>query len=105
MTTLDKGDKITMVCEEDINSKIDIILRQTDYSKEISREKLLKFDMDYIKVIKDYNGITEKKAPPVKSIQQQIYKEIRYRLDDSIKDFNTSQEKKLISEIDNNNNK
>jgi hypothetical protein len=59
--------------------------------------------MDHIKVIKDFFGIAEKNALPVKSLQQQIYKEIRHKLDDSIRDFNNKQDKKLASEIENNN--
>jgi hypothetical protein len=95
-------DGITFVCEEDMSEKIGIVARQTNYSPEIAREKLLLANMDHIKVIKEYCGITEKKAPPVKSLQQQIYKEIRYRLDDSIRDFNGKQDQKLASEIESN---
>jgi hypothetical protein len=100
MATVNDG--MTFVCEEEMSEKVGIIIRQTNYTTEIAREKLLMANMDYIKVIKEYCGITEKKAPPVKSLQQQIYKEIRYRLDDSIRDFNNKQDKKLASEIENN---
>jgi len=94
---------LTFVCEEEMTEKIGIVIRQTNYTPEIAREKLLIANMDYIKVIKEYCGITEKKAPPVKSLQQQIYKEIRHRLDDSIREFNKKQDNKLATEIENNN--
>jgi hypothetical protein len=94
---------ITLVCEEDMTEKIGIVTRQTNYTEDIAREKLLIANMDHIKVIKDFFGIAEKKALPVKSLQQQIYKEIRHKLDDSIRDFNNKQDKKLASEIENNN--
>ena len=96
-------DGMTFVCEEEMTEKIGIVSRQTSYSHDIAREKLLMANMDHIKVIKEYCGITEKKAPPVKSLQQQIYKEIRHRLDDSVRDFNKKQDHKLAAEIENNN--
>ena len=95
-------DGMTFVCEEEMTEKIGIVIRQTNYTLETAREKLLLANMNHIKVIKDYCGITEKKAPPVKSLQQQIYKEIRHRLDDSVRDFNQKQDQKLAAEIENN---
>jgi hypothetical protein len=97
------NDGMTLVCEEEMTEKIGIVSRQTSYSHDIAREKLLLANMDHIKVIKEYCGITEKRAPPVKSLQQQIYKEIRHRLDYSVRDFNQKQDKKLAEEIKNNN--
>jgi len=96
-------DGMTFVCEEEMTEKIGIVIRQTNYAPEMAREKLLLANMNHIKVIKDYCGIAEKKALPVKSLQQQIYKEIRYRLDDSMREFNNKQDKKLASDIENNN--
>ena len=95
-------DHMTIVSEEEMKEKIDIISRQTIYTPDECREKLLLANMDHIKVIKDYYGIPEKKAPNIKSLQQQIYKEIRTQLDDSMRDFNSKQEKKLESEFENN---
>jgi hypothetical protein len=39
------------------DNKVDIIMRQTDYTKEKALEKLEQFDFDEIRVIKDYFGI------------------------------------------------
>ena len=69
---------------EDINNKVQIILRQTDFSEEITREKLKEHNFDHILVIKTFLGITEKKAPPIKSVNQEIYKQLRYQLNKSI---------------------
>ena len=96
------SDGMTLVCEEEMTEKIGIVIRQTNYTPETAREKLLLANMDHIKVIKEYCGITEKKVLPVKSLQQQIYKEIRHRLDDSVRDFNQKQDHKLAAEIENN---
>ena len=50
-------------------------VRQTDYTEEKTREKLQQFVYNKIAVIKDYFGITEKKAPThIKSVNQAIYK-------------------------------
>ena len=85
--------------ENELVDKIAIIMRQTDYTDEVARNKLLEANMDHIKVIKDFFGITDKKEKPVKFFQQQIYKEIRGKLDNSIRDFNKKQEEKLEQEI------
>jgi DNA-binding LacI/PurR family transcriptional regulator len=97
MSNLDK------TSSEEIMEKINIIIRQTNYTPEIAKNKLLSLNMDHIKVIKEYHGIAEKKAPAIKSVQQQIYKEIRYHMNDSVKDFNHKQDQKLESDIENNN--
>jgi hypothetical protein len=91
----------TSTSEDIILEKIAIIIRQTDYSEEIAREKLLEAEMDHIKVIKKFLGVTEKPPTKINSIQQQIYTEIRHKLDNSIKDFNLKQEKKIENDIKN----
>jgi hypothetical protein len=77
-------DKITFNENTDINNKVQIILRQTDYSEDEAREKLKNNNYDHILVIKSFLGITEKKAPPIKSINQEIYKQLRQQLSNSI---------------------
>lgn len=93
------SENIIMICEEDIVEKVSIIQRQTDYTKELAREKLLEKNMNHLSVIKEFLGIPEKKPEPIKSVQQAIYKQLRIQMNDSIKDFNTKQDDKLISEI------
>jgi hypothetical protein len=79
---------ISLVETDQIDRKIQIILRQTDYTEEKAREKLQQFDFNEIAVIKDYFGITEKKAPvPIKSVNQAIYKQLRSHLDGAMKDY------------------
>jgi len=87
---------------EDIE-KIQMIMRQTDYDERKINEKLIEFNGDPIKVIKDFMGIAEKKAPPIKSLNQEIYKQIRTKLDASIQKFNQEQDEKLAKEIESNN--
>ena len=85
----------------DIEEQINIIMRQTDYDEITTREKLKEFNNDHIKVIKYYLGITEKKVKPLK-VNQEIYKQIRFKLDSSMRDYNQSQANKLQSEIEEN---
>jgi hypothetical protein len=83
----------------DINEKIDIIVRQTDYTEEIAREKLNHHNMDHILVIKEFFGIVGKKEKCGSSVQQEIYKQIRLRLDDSINKYNEDQYKKIETSL------
>jgi hypothetical protein len=80
------GDSISFVETDDIKNKVDIILRQTDYTEDEAREKLRLFNYEYILVIKDFLGITEKKAPKIVSVNQEIYKQLRYKMDSSMRE-------------------
>jgi hypothetical protein len=86
------ADNISFIETEDITNKVQIILRQTDLSEEVAREKLKEANFDHIQVIKSFLGITEKKALPIKSKNQEIYKQLRYKLDNSMREFNIKKE-------------
>ena len=86
------SDNISFIETDDITNKVEIILRQTDYSEETAREKLKEANFDHILVIKAFLGITEKKALPIKSKNQEIYKQLRYKLDSSMREFNVRKE-------------
>ena len=86
------ADSISFIETEDITNKVQIILRQTDLSEEVVREKLKEANFDHILVIKNFLGITEKKALPIKSKNQEIYKQLRYKLDSSMREFNIKKE-------------
>ena len=87
-------DKITFVESIEINDKVQIILRQTDYTEETATKKLREHDYDHLKVIRAYLGVAEKKAPTqVKSTNQEIYKQLRHRLDDNMRDYNSRKER------------
>ena len=47
----------------------------------------------FVKVIRSYFGIAEKKTKPITSINQEIYKQIRYRLDSNMRDYKERVEK------------
>ena len=75
------------------DEKIQIIMRQTDYTFETSREKLIENDYDHLKVIRNYFGIVDKKPTAVKSTNQEIYRQIRSKLDVSMREYNERKEK------------
>jgi len=70
-------DSISFTNNNEIQEKIQMILRQTDYSEEEASNKLKDHNYNHIQVIKSYLGITEKKEPPKKTVDQEIYKQIR----------------------------
>jgi hypothetical protein len=84
---------------QDIQEKIQIIMRQTNYDQETSREKLVEFNNDHIKVIKSYFGIANdtKKKILFQSLNQEIYKEIRKKID--LNEYHKKQEAKLKTEL------
>jgi hypothetical protein len=64
------------------------IMSQTNYNETVAREKLKEFNNDFMKVLKDYMGIPDKKAnTQIKSVNQEIYRQIRYSLDQTMKDY------------------
>ena len=48
---------------------------------------------DELKVIRCYFGIPEKINKPIKTLNQEIYKQIRYRLDSNMRDYHERVEK------------
>lgn len=91
---LDKDD--TCELDEKNNQEIDIVLRQTNYTKELAIQKLQQHNNNTINVIKEYMGVkpTEKKAP-IKSLNQEIYRQIRIKLDTSMDEYREKQDGKL----------
>ena len=77
---MDKESKIAFVSNEDLEERIQIVMRQTDYTNDVAREKLSACNYDAIKCIREYMGITEKKSPLNVSVNQQIYRELRTKM-------------------------
>jgi septum formation topological specificity factor MinE len=79
----------------DESSMIDIICRQTDYTKEIAKEKLAEFDNDYLKVIKNYMGVKPREVKTCAYVSQQRYKIMRDELDKAYKSYRDKKEHEL----------
>jgi gas vesicle protein len=64
------------------------IMSQTNYDEETARTKLQEFNGDFMQVLKDYMGIPVKKETnKFTSVNQEIYKQIRHSLDQTMKDY------------------
>jgi hypothetical protein len=93
-------DNISFVCQDEIKNKIDIITRQTNYTELEASDKLKDFNYDHIKVIKHFLGIPEKKEK-ITSVNQEIYKQLRLKLDKNMREFNHRKEKSETSDLNN----
>jgi hypothetical protein len=87
------SDSISFTNNNEIQEKVEMILRQTDYTEEEAKNKLKEFNYDHIQVVKSYLGITEKKENPIKNVNQEIYKQIRYKLDSTMREYNLRKER------------
>ena len=96
-----KSERIQEISDDDIRNMCEIVHRQTDYTIDQIRDKLIEYDYKHIDIIKDYMGITVKKTYKIDSIQQEIYKQMRLKLDAATKDFNDEQYDKLKKEMEN----
>ena len=86
------ADNISFLSNDDIEKRVKMVMAQTTYNRYISSwlaslSKLKLFNYDYIKVIKDFMKIPEKKVE-VKTVNQEIYKQIRHSLDESMRKYN-----------------
>jgi NACalpha-BTF3-like transcription factor len=55
------SDSISFTNNNEIQEKVEMILRQTDYTEDEAKNKLKEFNYDHIQVVKSYLGIPEKK--------------------------------------------
>ena len=79
-----------------VDELIAIVMRQTNHTYETAKLELEKNDNNYMKVIKESLGITEKKPEThVNSVNQTIYKEIRGLMDDAASTYRHNQEKEI----------
>ena len=85
-------DSISFMETDVLDNKIQLIMRQTNYTYDESKQKLQDYQYNELKVIRAFMGIPEKKETPVKSINQEIYRQIRYRLDASMSEYNKKKE-------------
>jgi hypothetical protein len=93
-------DNISLVETDKIYGKIQIIMRQTDYNEDKAREKLGQLNFDELAVIRDYFGIIEKKVQePVKSVNQEIYKQLRGHLDGAMRNYRERVDKGEVNKI------
>ena len=72
-------------------------MRQTNYSYEEASKKLIDNNNDVVLTIKDYFGIKEKERKSTSSLNQEIYKELRQKMNNSIAAYNNKiQNEKVV---------
>jgi hypothetical protein len=82
------SDGISFFSNCELEQYVKKVMSQTNYTQEEAIEKLKLFNCDYIRVIRDYMGIPEKKEEKqVKSVNQEIFRQIRTKLDSSMKEY------------------
>ena len=94
-----------IIDNEAMSEKLGIVARQTDYNEETIKQKLIEYNYDHMAVIREYMGLNKKENKNkviVTSLNQEIYKQIRKKID--VSDFNRKQCEKLKEEIDKNKN-
>ena len=96
------SDGISFFSNDDLTENVKKVMSQTNYTEEQAIEKLKLFNCDYMRVLKDYMGIPEKKEPPkVKSVNQEIFRQIRTKLDSSMKAYRDKHPVNLDQVIEN----
>ena len=72
---------------------IQVVTRQTSLTYDEAKEKLEEEKYNYMKVIKEWNGIQSKEdSKTPKTVNQEIYKQIRGLMDDSCKNYRMKKE-------------
>ena len=83
-----------------VQEKIDMIKRQTDCADDVEIfQKLIEMDDDHIRVIKFYLGITTVPNKIKKTVNQEIYAQIRQKMDIPMKQYNADQYAKLKQDL------
>lgn len=87
-------EQIVSAIEGKEKSVIELVVRQTNYSEAEARQHLELFDFNYIKVIREYMGLSNNKSEErgLTSTNQAIYKEIRGCMDNAAKRYRNKKE-------------
>jgi len=89
-----ENSSLVLIDTEKLKEKVQILLRQTNYTEEVALEKLKEHNFDEVATIRTYFGIPEKKTTPIKSVNQEIYRQLRSKLDASMYDYREKEEQK-----------
>ena len=84
------------IVESDESEAIMMIMRQTDYTKEIAEMKLLEHKGNVVSVIREYinpTGKTGLVSSKKLSTNQRVYKEIRGLMDDAARTYELNKQK------------
>lgn len=90
---------VELPSDEELSDMCNIVSRQTTYTIDEIKDKLIEYNYVYTDVIKEYMGIKKEKPQPIKSLNQEIYRQIRIKLDEATKEFNEKQYEKILNEL------
>ena len=74
------------------DNQINEIMHNTNYTKTEAIEKLIIFNNNENNVIRNYLGIVEKPTMRTTSINQELYRQIRLKMDKNIQEYNIKKE-------------
>ena len=77
---MSSSDQIVMIDNDVIDERIEIVKRQTSYSHDEAKPALQKNNYDVMSCIREYLVVPNKKQESKKSLNQQIYTELRHKL-------------------------
>lgn len=77
---MSSSDQIVMIDNDVIDERIEIVKRQTSYSHDEAKAALQKNNYDVMSCIREYLEVPNKKQESKKSLNQQIYTELRGKL-------------------------
>tara|TARA_Y100000816_G_scaffold267559_1_gene229060 strand:- start:7354 stop:7629 length:276 start_codon:yes stop_codon:yes gene_type:complete len=77
---MSRSDQIVMIDNDVIDERIEIVKRQTSYSHDEAKAALQKNNYDVMSCIREYLEVPNKKQESKKSLNQQIYTELRGKL-------------------------
>lgn len=79
---------ISFYNNDDIEKDLKLVMSQTNYTEDEARNKLKQFNSDYMKVLKDYMNLdVNKKEMKIKSVNQEMFKQMRNHLDSSMREY------------------
>jgi len=81
--------------ENNLNVLIQKVKRQTTLEEDEIKSQLQENNYDYMKVIKNHFSVSEKKEEKIVSVNQEIYKQIRRKMDNIMKDYNEKKNKNI----------
>jgi len=90
--------------ETNLNELIQKVKRQTTLEEDEIKSQLKENNYDYMKVIKNHFSVPEKKEEKIVSVNQEIYKQIRRKMDNIMKDYNERSVKNAENTENNENN-
>ena len=91
-----------IISEYEKNKIINIVIRQTSYTRDEATKKLYEYKGNYEKVIKEYLGIENTKDETITTVNQSIFKEMRNFMDTTKNDYEKRKKYNKLKQAANN---